>query len=86
IHTIDALADAPAAPQGMSVDTFVSLRTQARLQLESPAGDGVAGEHVVPTFEVVAPKALGVLPRPDHGDLFFDFEGDPLYTEGDREQ
>lgn len=86
IHTIDALADAPAAPQGMSVDTFVSLRTQARLQLESPAGDGGAGEHVVPTFEVVAPKALGVLPRPDHGDLFFDFEGDPLYTEGDREQ
>ena len=22
-------------------------------------------------------------PRPDRGDLFFDFEGDPLYTEGD---
>lgn len=86
IPTIDALATAPAPPQGMSVDTFVSLRTQARLQLESPAGDGVGGEHVVPTFEVVAPKALGVLPRPDHGDLFFDFEGDPLYTEGDREQ
>ncbi len=84
IDTIDALAAAGAAPPAMSVDTFASLRTQARLQLESPAGDGAAGEHVVPTFEVVAPKALGVLPRPDHGDLFFDFEGDPLYTEGDR--
>ena len=86
VDTIDALASAPAPPAGMSVDTFVSLRTQARLQLESPAGDGSEGDHVVPTFEVVAPKALGVLPRPDHGDLFFDFEGDPLYTEGDREQ
>ncbi|MFG6280018.1 bifunctional RecB family nuclease/DEAD/DEAH box helicase [Microbacterium sp. 5K110] len=84
IHTIDALAAAVAAPPAMSADTFASLRTQARLQLESPAGDGAAAEHVVPTFEVVAPKALGVLPRPDHGDLFFDFEGDPLYTEGDR--
>lgn len=84
ILTIDALAQATAAPAAMSADTFSSLRTQARLQLESPAGvpsDG-APEHAVPTFEVVAPKSLGVLPRPDHGDLFFDFEGDPLYTEG----
>lgn len=84
ILTIDALAQATAAPAATSADTFSSLRTQARLQLESPAGvpsDG-APEHVVPTFEVVAPKSLGVLPRPDHGDLFFDFEGDPLYTEG----
>jgi len=86
IDTIDALASSPVAPAGMSADTFASLRTQARLQLESPAGDGAAGDHVVPTFEVVEPRALGVLPRPDHGDLFFDFEGDPLYTEGDREQ
>ncbi|WP_127819243.1 AAA domain-containing protein, partial [Microbacterium sp. CPCC 204701] len=35
----------------------------------------------VPVYEVVAPTALGALPRPDHGDLFFDFEGDPLHTE-----
>jgi len=82
ITTIDALATAPAAPPAMSADTFASLRTQARLQLESPAGDGADAPHAVPTYEVVAPKSLGVLPRPDHGDLFFDFEGDPLHTEG----
>ncbi len=35
----------------------------------------------MPTYEVVLPAALGALPRPDLGDLFFDFEGDPLYTE-----
>jgi len=84
ILTIDALAAAPEPPAAMSADTFASLRTQARLQLDSPAGVPApdAPAHAVPTFEVVAPKSLGVLPRPDHGDLFFDFEGDPLYTEG----
>ncbi|WP_285136331.1 bifunctional RecB family nuclease/DEAD/DEAH box helicase [Microbacterium sp. lyk4-40-TSB-66] len=84
ILTIDALAVAVDAPAAMSADTFASLRTQARLQLDSPAGVPSEGDpaHAIPTFEVVAPKSLGVLPRPDHGDLFFDFEGDPLYTEG----
>ncbi|MBB3159286.1 uncharacterized protein FHS07_003004 [Microbacterium proteolyticum] len=84
ILTIDALAVATEPPAAMSADTFASLRTQARLQLDSPAGVPSEDDpaHAIPTFEVVAPKSLGVLPRPDHGDLFFDFEGDPLYTEG----
>ncbi len=87
IRTIDELAAGAQAPTSMSADTFASLRTQARLQLESPAGvpSAEVPAHAVPTFEVVAPKSLGVLPRPDHGDLFFDFEGDPLYTEGTGE-
>ena len=65
------------------------LQTQARLQLSAPAGIGETAPAVsdvpppVPPYEVVAPIALGALPRPDTGDLFFDFEGDPLYTEGD---
>ncbi len=88
IRTIDDLAAAASPPAAMSADTFASLRTQARLQLDSPAGVPAADapQHAVPTFEVVAPSSLGVLPRPDHGDLFFDFEGDPLYTEGRGEQ
>ncbi|MDT0180546.1 TM0106 family RecB-like putative nuclease [Microbacterium sp. ARD31] len=89
VETIDDLAAATTGPAGMNHDTFTMLRTQARLQLESPAGIPVppdpgaddAAEPPVPTFDVVAPTALGALPRPDHGDLFFDFEGDPLYTE-----
>ncbi len=89
VRTIDELALAPVGPAGMNPDTFGMLRTQARLQLESPAGTPPltapkphAGEPVpLPTFRVVAPTALGALPRPDHGDLFFDFEGDPLHTE-----
>lgn len=112
IDTIEQLAEAFAAPAGMNPDVFGSLRTQARLQLESPAGtpplvapkartarhdvqgavsDGAlavllaeaspAAAPPIPVFEVVAPQALGALPRPDHGDMFFDFEGDPLHTE-----
>lgn len=88
VLTIDALAVAPAGPAGMNPDTFGMLRTQARLQLESPAGTPplvlppeTHDVPPVPTYRVVAPTALGALPRPDHGDLFFDFEGDPLHTE-----
>ena len=99
ILTIDDLAGASDPPDRMSPDAFVSLRTQARLQLLSPTGlgDPVVTEpgapvpelvegSAVPIYEVVAPKAIGALPRPDLGDIFFDFEGDPLYFEqvGDR--
>ncbi|GAA5026033.1 TM0106 family RecB-like putative nuclease [Microbacterium fluvii] len=86
IRTIDDLAAATTAPARMAADTFASLRTQARLQLTSPAGvpsaePAPAGRPPVPRYKVVAPKALGALPRPDRGDIFFDFEGDPLHTE-----
>lgn len=89
IATIDELAGAVTPPPGMNPDVFASLRTQARLQLESPAGlggltppaAGTTPAPAVPTFEVVAPTAIAALPRPDRGDIFFDFEGDPLHTE-----
>ena len=88
IDTIDRLAGADEAPARMSADVFDSLRTQARLQLQSPAGvpspEPAATDEppAAPRYEVVLPQALGALPRRDPGDLFFDFEGDPLYTEG----
>ncbi|WP_235008092.1 TM0106 family RecB-like putative nuclease [Microbacterium timonense] len=50
-------------------------------QLVEEAGAAPDTAPPVPVYEVVAPQALGALPRPDHGDLFFDFEGDPLHTE-----
>ncbi|WP_375385038.1 TM0106 family RecB-like putative nuclease [uncultured Microbacterium sp.] len=92
ITTLDQLADAVEPARGMNPDVFAMLRTQARLQRESPAGipplvapatpAASAGPPAIPTYEVVAPTALGALPLPDAGDIFFDFEGDPLYTEG----
>ncbi|WP_460775921.1 TM0106 family RecB-like putative nuclease [Microbacterium sp. GXF7504] len=88
VTTIDALAASPGAPEGMRAEVFEGLREQARLQLASPAGvpepgEAPAGRPPVPEYEVALPAALAGLPRRDPGDLFFDFEGDPLYTEGD---
>jgi len=62
---------------GISEATLSALREQAQLQLESPTDPGV------PPFHVHDAAALGLLPEPNPGDIFFDFEGDPLYTEGE---
>jgi len=73
ITTIDELAAAPASIDGIAASTLAKLRAQARVQLATQ-GD-------VPAFEIFAPEALSALPNPDDGDIFFDFEGDPLYSE-----
>lgn len=74
IDSIDALAAATTPPAGMNTDTFETLRAQARLQIRAE----VEG---APTFDVHYAPAIHTLPVPSHGDIFFDFEGDPLYTE-----
>ena len=79
IATIDELAAASDAPTGMNAEVFESLRAQARLQLRADAG-------APPPFEVHSPPAIGALPPPSPGDIFFDFEGDPLYSEQHGEQ
>jgi len=76
ILSIDDLAAASEAPDGMHAETFTALRAQARLQLGMPDD-----AHEPPPFELISPNAIGLMPRPSHGDIFFDFEGDPLYTE-----
>ena len=85
IHTIDELAAASVVPGSLRAEAFASLHTQARLQLQSPTGVPLVGSatdpSALPSYEVVLPQALAALPRRDPGDLFFDFEGDPLYTE-----
>jgi uncharacterized protein len=77
ISTIDDLA---SLPDDVEVDriapsTLAALRQQAQLQLAASAGEP-------PPVVVFNPSALAALPQPDPGDIFFDFEGDPLYTEG----
>ncbi|GGM41085.1 TM0106 family RecB-like putative nuclease [Microbacterium saperdae] len=74
IETIDALAAAIDPPEGMNVDTFENLRAQARVQLRADA-------EGVPAYDVHYAAAIHTLPVPSRGDIFFDFEGDPLYTE-----
>jgi uncharacterized protein len=81
VMTIADLAAAAVGPDGMATATFEKLKAQARLQWTrmqaGPAAPMTA--ELTPT----AAQALARLPAPSDGDLFFDFEGGPLYDEGD---
>jgi predicted RecB family nuclease len=83
--TVRDLAEAPAGPSGMAADTFTRLRAQASLQLmQLTTGRGSDGrQHVTYELTGAAQETLRRLPAPSAGDLFFDFEGDPLYNDGD---
>ena len=81
--TIDAVAEAlPAISAGeRSVDAIAQpalerLALQASVQVDAHSGGQAGGP---PPYRVVDPAALAAIPRPNPGDLFFDFEGDPLY-------
>ncbi|MBY4129157.1 TM0106 family RecB-like putative nuclease [Rhodococcus fascians] len=74
ITTVDELAASTGTVDGMSTRTAASLRAQAALQVRQERS-GTA------EFEIFDAEALGVIPEPDPGDIFFDFEGDPLWAE-----
>ncbi len=84
VRTIDDLADRTAAVPGMSRSTQERLVRQARLQTETEAEQRASQAKkstAKPRFELHDPRALDAIPVPDPGDVFFDFEGDPLHTE-----
>ncbi|MCS5734061.1 TM0106 family RecB-like putative nuclease [Herbiconiux daphne] len=72
ITTIDELASSSGPVPGMADSTVETLRDQARMQVAGRSGLA---------YRVFDASALAGLPRPDAGDIFFDFEGDPLYSE-----
>lgn len=73
VTTMTALVDHSDPVPELSARSVGVLRDQARLQI-SPR---CAGK---PPFEIADPDPLALLPDADKGDLFFDFEGDPLWT------
>ena len=73
ISTLAELADHTGPVAGLSVRTLDKLVAQAKLQVRQR-------DTGIPQFEVADPQPLALLPNPDEGDLFFDFEGDPLWT------
>ncbi|HEV7566052.1 MAG TPA: TM0106 family RecB-like putative nuclease [Microbacteriaceae bacterium] len=75
ITTIDQLATSAGPVDGIGDMALETLRRQAALQVEA-TGEGP------PPVEFHAVSVLAALPTPDPGDIFFDFEGDPLYQEG----
>src|SRR5271163_2865937 len=73
VTTLDELANHTGPVDNVSARSLARLVAQADLQVrQRDAG--------TPQFEVADPQPLALLPNPDEGDLFFDFEGDPLWT------
>lgn len=81
IATIDDLVVAPGPVDRLPEATLRSLQGQARMQLAAPVEIPGAPHRVL--AEVRDPAGLAALPAPDDGDIFFDFEGDPLWTDDD---
>ena len=85
-RTIDAVAaelprivSGETTVPGIRPATLTKLAAQAEVQVGAP-------RLGPPLVRVVDPAALAAIPAPNPGDLFFDFEGDPLYREpGDTE-
>ncbi|MET0758375.1 MAG: TM0106 family RecB-like putative nuclease [Mycobacterium sp.] len=74
INTVADLADHSGSVEGMAGSTLATLKAQALLQV----AERETGE---PQIEVFDAEPLGALPQTNPGDLFFDFEGDPLWTD-----
>ena len=79
IETIEALASSTEQVDTLNPNILHSLRAQAALQIAPPS---IIGEREVPAYEVLNNgKAIRALPLPSTGDIFFDFEGDPLWSD-----
>ena len=83
ITTIDQLA---AMPPEEATNSVVRLRAQARMQLglDEPAGSRTFAKDGQPhtvSYTVLPDNTIGSLPAPSPGDIFFDFEGDPLWQD-----
>jgi uncharacterized protein len=78
IRSVADLAVSTQQPAGGGIPpaTYAKLQNQARLQHE-------AAQHPegLPPVEVIDPEPIIALPANDPGDLFFDFEGDPMSSE-----
>ncbi|UYN84033.1 MAG: TM0106 family RecB-like putative nuclease [Microcella sp.] len=75
----DRAAAETATEAGISRSTLDTLRLQAELQRQAQGAE----PGTAPPVRVRDSAVLHALPAPSPGDLYFDFEGDPLYTETD---
>jgi predicted RecB family nuclease len=78
VSTVAELAGHARPVPDLASGALGKLTAQAKLQvLQRDTG--------IPQYEIVDAQPLALLPDPDPGDLFFDFEGDPLWTADGRE-
>lgn len=73
VTSIGELATRSRPVPGLGTQALDRLTAQAGLQLRQR-------DSGTPQFEVADPQPLALLPEPNPGDVFFDFEGDPLWT------
>lgn len=83
IETIDELAASTGPVPAVRPASLERFRTQARMQLEQERAEA-RGDTAVVSARVHTVEALDLLPDPDPGDIFFDFEGDPMWVDDDR--
>ncbi|GAB2555505.1 TM0106 family RecB-like putative nuclease [Leucobacter ruminantium] len=80
VGTIEAVAGAREV-DGIAAQALERIAAQAAVQVEAEALAAGAGGATVPPVRVVDASALAAIPPPSPGDLFFDFEGDPMFRE-----
>ncbi|MBI9113525.1 TM0106 family RecB-like putative nuclease [Sanguibacter sp. YZGR15] len=80
ITTIDDLAASTGPVEGVPDRVLSGLREQAALQVAQDSRPALPGGRPDVRATLVGKDALSTLPAPDPGDVFFDFEGDPLWT------
>ena len=68
-------------PKRGAVESYVRVREQARVQLESRRREVMVHEWLPDE----PARGLGALPEPSPGDVFLDLEGDPYVDDGGRE-
>ena len=86
IETIEALAESTGAIQGIPKATLDRLRSQAQLQVAQDQRPLLPNGQPDVEAVIVDLTALRSLPPSDLGDIYFDFEGDPLWSDDDRSQ
>lgn len=78
INTLQAMSEMPLPipfkPTKGSKETFTKLREQARIQNETR----IAQEPKYEILELIENTGFYNLPEPSDGDIYLDFEGDPL--------
>ena len=75
IEHLAQLSDSVTIPK-IHAPALDRLRSQARLQMVKRTTD----ENVVEVLPILERRGLFRLPEPAEGDLFFDMEGDPVYS------
>jgi len=81
ICTIDDLAVSTEAVAGIPAATLGRLREQGALQVAQDGRPTQANGQPEVEGVVFDTAALAALPPADPGDIFFDFEGDPLWSQ-----